>query len=356
MPQEGSATEKVWWIVQARATDRDAIEDVVRRAGSRLAGITHPGGLPRPVTAEQGSPKPWMRAELWADTVICVQGQAKDNAAVQVFNSAPQLGQWQAEWERRRKIAVAGTGEEVLVDVAVAAPATSDGQAVVRLDDENGLRAWLTAWAAVLAGKTPAVPLVKPPRRPMSVGQRRGLAVAFGLIAAIACASHYMLLDASIKNTQEHLRAANGPGQKLGAMQKQYKDFQAKSEQSKTQKEKLDWQIARFDSQRQRLARLFACFCEHCPEDLFVEKIENHGGEPCVFGMCWEPELADQLANKLSQVLPECGWKVETPKKTTQALVPGGGPCKFEIQFRIFDGQGPEPRLTGGKGDIKARP
>jgi hypothetical protein len=356
VPQEGSATEKVWWIVQARVTDRDATEVIVRRAASRLAGITHPGGVPRPVNAEPASRSLWMRAELWADTVICLQGHVQGGAAVQVFNSAPQLGQWQVEWERRRKTAAAGTREELLVDVGVAEPPTSDSQSVTRLDDENGLRVWLTTWAAVLAAKTPAVPLVKPPRRPMSVGQRRGLAVAFGLIAAIACASHYILLDGSIKNTQDRLRAANEPGQRLSAMQKQYKEFQAKAEQSKTHKEKLDWQIVRLDSQRQRLARLFACFCEHCPEDLFVEKIENHGGEPCVFGVCWEPELADQLANKLSHVLPECGWKVETPKKTTQALVPGGGPCKFELQFRIFDSQGPEPRLTGGKGDIKARP
>jgi len=356
VPQGASASEKVWWIVQARATDRAAIEEAVRRAGSRLSGIAHPGGVPRPLTAGPVNNSAWMRAELWPDTVVYLEGQPNGNAAVHVVNSAPQLGQWQAEWIQKRKAAAANTREELLVDVGVQPPAASDGQALVRLDNENALRTWLTAWATVLDGKTIAVPMIRAPRRPMSVGQRRGLAVAFAVLTAVVCAAHSTWLNARLADAQASLRAANAPAQKLATLQKQLKEFQSKSDQNKALQEKLSLQIAHFDLQRQRLAHLFTCFCEHCPEHLFVEKIENHAGEPRVFGVCWEPELADQFASKLAQVLPDCGWTVETPKKTTQDLVPGGGPCKFEIQFRVFDGPGPEPRLSSGKGDIKAHP
>src|SRR5262249_13915667 len=38
--------ELSYWVVQARTADREQIEQIVRMAGSRLAGLCHPGGLP----------------------------------------------------------------------------------------------------------------------------------------------------------------------------------------------------------------------------------------------------------------------------------------------------------------------
>ena len=66
--------------------------------------------------------------------------------------------------------------------------------------------------------------------------------------------------------------------------------------------------------------------------------------------------MADDFAHKLTQGLRMQGWTVDTPHKKTGEIVPGGGPCSFSIQFHATAGAMPEPRLTSGKVDGKARP
>ena len=54
-------------------------------AGSRLAGICHPGGVPLPVTVRSKANSGWLRAELWPDAVLSVEGQAKGPVSVRVI-------------------------------------------------------------------------------------------------------------------------------------------------------------------------------------------------------------------------------------------------------------------------------
>ncbi len=72
---------------------------------------------------------------------------------MQIVNAAPQLGQWQAVWEQGRAGLAATVHEELLVDSGIEPPLGMGGMKLLRLDDDTGLRTWLTAWAIALAAK-----------------------------------------------------------------------------------------------------------------------------------------------------------------------------------------------------------
>jgi hypothetical protein len=355
-PQVGNATESVYWIAQVRIADLQLIEEAVVKAGNRVAGICHPGGVPLPVTLRSKINTSWLRAELWPDAVVCVEGAAHGPVSVRVINSAPQLGQWRTEWEQRRASHSGSSHQELLVDVGVAPPAGMTVQGVVQLDDETALRDWLMAWAIALAAKVPAVPFVRPARRPMSIGQRRALTIGLALLVAVLCAAHYFWLDRTLQATQAELQTAREPARKLAELQKRAKDLESKRNQVKMQHEKLVQQIGQLQFQRQRLPRLLASLAEHGTEELLVQTIESSAGEPQIHGVCLYPEMADHYASKLAKCLPEFGWSAEPPKKEGKNYVKGGGPWQFEIQFHALGLPTAEPRLTSGKAALKASP
>ena len=155
--------------------------------------------------------------------------------------------------------------------------------------------------------------------------------------------------------------------QKLNGFQKQLKDRQASLlkdfkkretvfDKELNEQEKLIWQADNLALQRQRLKFFLSCLATCCPEHLVIEKIDNDAIGPVIQGHCWEPQLADDFAGKLSQTLRGHGWTVDTPHKKTGEIVPGGGPCSFSIQLHAAASAMPEPRPTVGKDGTKALP
>ncbi|HYV34906.1 MAG TPA: hypothetical protein VE988_04325 [Gemmataceae bacterium] len=348
--QSANTGERGFWIVQARTSDLELMEETVRRAGAALAGIAHPAGVPFALGSHGAGS--WQRLEMWADAVVCVFGEQQGKPEVHVINSAPQLNQWQNEWEQRRGEQAGGSHQEVLVDVGVTSAGTKTREVVVRLEDEPALRAWLTAWAAALTRKSVRVPVVRPPRRPMAAGRRAALAVALAVVAVALCVAHNTWFNNTMLDYQKDAQAAAEPTKRMAELQKRAKELEGERTKLVAQLDKHGLQLDNFQLQRQRMISLMTCLSQYRLDDLMIEKVDSHGGEPRVHGICWDPELADKYASKLSEILPAHGWKVDAPKKKTQELIAGGGPCTFEIQLHAVGG--PPPEILPGT--VKAVP
>jgi hypothetical protein len=325
-----------YWLIQARGADIDLMDDIVRKAGSKLLGVGHPGGLARPPAAGA-----WQRVELWPDAVVAVRGRAKGPPDVQVFNSDPQMGRWRAEvadWERKEEPA---DRKELLVAAGVEVPAKTEGQHLTRLDDKADLAAWLAALGDQLTQKRPPLPLLVAAPVPMSVTQRRRIA-ALGALGALAlCCTHYFLyMDRGIQSANAERAKLQAPAARLPDLEKQLKDVEGKEGKLKEEIGKFDRCAAKLAAQRNRLSRLLSSLARHRAEDLLVQRIDNDAGEPKIQGLCLQPELADQFAAWLTRELrPEPGrpdgWEVQPPRKVARNLVADGGPWHFEILCKV---------------------
>src|SRR5262249_39491396 len=154
----------------------------------KLAGLAHPGGLPRPLTADNDPGRAWQRIELWPDAVVGLRGTGTGLPEVQVLNNDPQLGRW------RNELTTAGqpAGQrELLVAAGIPVPADAPGQQLINFDNDTALAVWLIAWAERTNLKEPGLPVLRPLPQPLSAGQRRGIAAALAFVMLALCTAHY---------------------------------------------------------------------------------------------------------------------------------------------------------------------
>jgi hypothetical protein len=321
-----------YWIVQARSADFEQVDKIVAEAGGRLRGLLHPGGLPRALRTMEESTGSWVRAEFWPDTVLFLRGDAQGSPLVQVHNADGQMGQWKPAWSAWRQDAGDKAAHEDLTGPGVLRPPLPDSHSIP-LENGAKLSAWLTAWAKQLTGKTPTVPLLQPARKPMSTLARQLIAFGMAALALAICWASHTSLDGALQRLNAETKAAQQPAKKLAEVQKQVQELQVKHKEMEAQAANLGKATAALKTQRQRLARLLTCLSEQQMEHLQINKIDAEAGEPRLFGVCLQPEMADQFANRLAQPLAEQGWEVLTPKKQAMKLLVSGGPWSFEIQL-----------------------
>jgi hypothetical protein len=321
-----------YWIVQPRTADLAHADQMIHHAGSRLAGLGHPGGLPFCLnTAEK--PASWARIEFWPDAVLLLRGDALGKTLVQVVNADPQTGRWKAAWEAWRQEAGGVQWQEALIGPGVVATAPNLANTTT-LDREAALTSWLSSWAKQLDGKTVAVPMLRPPKKPMSAGVRYAISVGLAVAVLLCCGSVHYALDSAVKRDGAELKRFQDQGKKLADLQKQVEDHKTKQKELEKEKDHLEKTMKVLAMHRQRLARFMTTLKELYPEHLYVEKIEVESGEPRLRGHCMQPELADQFANKIAAALLEQGWEVQTSDKAALKRAANGAPWSFDIQLK----------------------
>ncbi len=341
-------SDQGYWIVQARTTDFEQASEIVARAGARLGGIGHPGGLPHALNSAGNSSQQWARMELWPDAVIMLRGDSSGSAAVQVLNSDPQLGRWKAEWSAWCQ-GLASTEQETLAGPAMSSPTPTLSQ-FFALDEEKKLASWLSAWAEFLNGKAVGVPLFRPVRKPLSVGVYWTIAIGLAFLMIVACGALHYWLDGTVQATNSELKHLQDHTKDMTEVKKQVDELKSKQMDLQTQIEKLEKSLRVLGTHRQRLAKLLTTLREIHPPDLYVEKIEVEAGEPRLRGHCLQPELADQFANRLAQALLDQGWEVQSPKKEALKLAANGGPWSFDIHFKSAKDMTLDTRVETKKG------
>jgi Tfp pilus assembly protein PilN len=311
------ADELAYWVVQARTTDRQAIEQIVRLAGSRLAGLCHPGGLPRSLTPEDDPKSSWQRVELWPDVIVCMHGEPGQSPNVHLINADSRQERWHAEeedWRRQhgraaRREMFLTTGEFVLFG--------EDGEPRPA-EPKQSRDHWLTGWAEELARRTAAVPLIRPAPRPLSNGAWFGIAACIGLVTLGLCVAHsFTVRSWQLAPLRKEIEKLRGPAARLDALEKDITQRDKDIAELRKQYDSLQLVNETMRAQRQRLARLLAALGDHRPDDLQVQKIEGDPGQPVLHGVCLNQNEANNLAARLAKELaPE--WEIRETKMKAQ--------------------------------------
>jgi hypothetical protein len=342
---------KSFLIVQARITDLEQAYELVRKAGSRLVGLGHPGGAPRLLGPAKESSS-WCRIEFWPDAVFFLHGDGQGPPHVQVLNTDAQMGRWRADWDACHQNLSGEVVKEALAGPGMNVPPVG-GAVSFSLDDHDTLSSWLAAWAECLTEKAPRLPLVRPDRQPLSARARKALAFGLTALVLFGCWSFHFFLDWRLQHTHAEIRRAQEPENQRKFLETQIQGMQAKQNEFQARTENIEKALRVLGKQRQRQAILLVTLATHYPENLVVEKIDTEGGEPQLRGNCLEPELADQFANKLSQCLVTHGWEVQAPKKQARNIMANGSPWSFEISFKSASDMILGVRLDSKNGKMK---
>ncbi len=334
----GEAGQRRFWITHILAAHLEQIEYLVEQAGGRLAAVGHPAALPEPILREQAPNGAWQRVELWPDAIVHVGCPAGRPIAVWVSNSDPKAGRWQTEVAGREAGGVSLAEGEILCGTAAVAASEIDARHVVALEDQVALGEWLQAWARRLAGRLPGVPLIHPPKRPLSAGRRRGLAVLLSLVALAVCVGQHVFIQSKCEDLQAKIKALHQPRKEFDRLVKQSDKLEKDKAELDGEVGTLRGNIEQFDrvlqAQQRRFARLLAALAEQGSDGILVQRIEGAGDEITIHGICLRPELANQLAAGLEESVAPLGWQAEPSDKEAQKLLNDGGPWKFEIHLR----------------------
>lgn len=332
-----------FWMVQARASDIEQLDNMVAGGGSKLMGVGHPGGVcQQPLLLEGNGRRSWQRVELWPDAVVALAspalgaalGPRLDSPAVQVFTADPQMGRWKADIADWRRGQSEPEHSEMLVAFGIAGPADSQKEQIVNLEDNEQFALWLFAAAEQLERKQPIVPLLRPGPHTWSQAQLRRLAAGLAVASLALCVLIFWVWSWRIRTTQAETAILQEPARRLPELQKQLSESEKQRTELKQETDRLKRGLARLANQRERPARLLALLAEHAPEELLIQKIDSNDGEPHIRGVCLRPELADQLASALAERLRPYGWEVQAHRKQAKEHRSDGAPWEFDIAMK----------------------
>lgn len=335
------------WAVQIPLALPDQVEYIVRQAGGRLAGLGHPGGLPRSLIGLADSRVVWQRIELWPGAMVVVRGGAGQAPTTLIVNNDPKPGRWTTDLQRWLPEQQHAVHQESLHASASVATSELDPLARLSLDDPEALGEFLVAWAAELSAKSPGVPLVRSARRPLSSGQKWAVAAAAALLALAFCSGHFVWMKQRMATRQAEIVRLRGPIELFNQAKKEVEGLRKQREQLDAGYGKLQGDLEQcrkvLEAQQNRLRSLLKALAESKLEEVTIEKIDGSGDELVLYGTCLEAGMADELAALLAPKMEPLGWRVQLPSKKAQELFTDHGPWKFEL--RIVDGLAePKPR------------
>ena len=225
--------------------------------------------------------------------------------------------------------------------VGVASTGIGPERADDPFSDDDRLRAWLTEMAELLTVKSVDLPVLLPPKVPLSPKQRGLIAAALALVAVLACWAHYSLA------TQPALDSLRAEKKRYDDADKNFKDrdkaeadMRARIQETMQSIDFVKKSVDAASLQRDRLGKFMEHVAQECDaakkrkDELLITRIDFPGGEPCVHGFVLEPRVASDFAHQLGPAAAKLGWHLEAPKANAQYLLSSGAPWEFEIRFK----------------------
>jgi hypothetical protein len=332
-----AAGMRTFWVTQVNSAVRDQMVDAVAAAGGKLAGVLHPAGVPQPLdlvpeggqsTVDRG------RIEYWPGVTARVAHRAGKITAAKVDDSGRAADHEAAAdaWRKEANVVAVGTLE------ARGGQSDVDDESL-NLADEATLRRWLAAWNRALRAKTPAVPLVTVPARPMTQRQQQMIAAVVGLLALGACYGHHAWVKNQMEAAATEQTRLEAPGKEVASVKLQATSIEKELTKIREEAAKLKVEVTQaeaiFDSHRRRLPELLRRLSadSSASHDWVLQRISGSGRELTLGGTTMHPEHISQLASELSVDLESLGWGVEPPKQEARNLSENGGPWAFELKL-----------------------
>ncbi|MGR9037242.1 MAG: hypothetical protein ACU83O_11750, partial [Gammaproteobacteria bacterium] len=166
--------------------NRLQLEDVdkaVKKAGSRLAGLLHPGMLPVSL-AEHGAGD-WLRIECWPNQLAAVRAFGDNAVNAQLFSFENRHWRNHLEQWLNEQGGVKHT-ETLLNHTLEMLPETGY---TLDLSGDDAVGAFLSSWAGVLLQKKPPAPVL---RQESNLNKDLLLTVSGGAAALLVCSGHLL--------------------------------------------------------------------------------------------------------------------------------------------------------------------
>jgi hypothetical protein len=346
-----------FWITQVPNDVRSKFEDAIRRVNSKLAGIAHPGGLPRAHWDAQAAAETsteWRRLEVWNQLTLNLHGRPDGVVETRVIRSSPGSEGWLAELPEAGPISWMGPtpanrigpdGRRVTLLSAGGIPLEPEK---IDLPANEAPVDWLRAWIGELTAvprRVPCVPsssVASPNRKYFLIG---GLAAS---LALAVCAAHGTVL--TVRTNSLHSRAdrllvekAQMAGPDTSAVE--VAQITSKAAALGPSLDNLNQDVATLQSQRDaeqktldtinaehaQTAQLQAIHRRALPEllaaladsekndnanNLVVKEVRQDAGSNLrLTGLCRTSAFADAFATKLETRLSKAGWLVSAAQK-----------------------------------------
>jgi hypothetical protein len=347
-----------FWVTQVPASERGRLEEALRRVNAKLAGIAHPGGLPRAYwEARAGSETAggeWRRLEVWNQLTISLHGKKDGVIETRVIRSTPGSEGWLAELPTAGPISWMGPtpanrigpdGQRVTLLGGGGIPLQPEK---IDLPADAAPVEWLRAWVTELTARPRRVPCVL---SASSESPNRRFFIAGGLLTSLAlavCAAHGTWL--TLRTGAEHDKAAkleleaiqfakpDTSGQEVAQIIGQIQQLQPKFDANKQQIAQLQGDVNSLQTtldtlvsqhaqlvqlqtiHRQALPELVAALVDSSvkdnPADLVVKEIrEESSGNLRLTGLCRISAFADDFATNLESRLSKSGWLLSPATK-----------------------------------------
>ena len=319
-----------FWVVECARSDMVALQEIATRAGGRLAGASHPGGLPVALD-ETRAGQAWRRLEKWQAGWVLVQSDGRTAVTAQSLSASRLAEAVSSGPERPEGLAAdAGVWRELPLAGRIA-PACG-------LDDDVLLRRWLAAWARCVAMTpertallfAPAVPT--PFNRYVKVGTAAEVAVlVLCLLHASGAGCRHDHLARKLGEVRESVGQIEQVERENTAARQQIAALQQKQREYKEAAELL----AR---QRRAFPLLLRALAEAHSPDVVIRELRNEGsGRLRISGLSLTPDAVDDLTGRLSSALREGGWVVAPAGKSAQGLLDDAGPWHFVLRATQTD-------------------
>lgn len=323
-----SGDTDLYWVVETTHDELATIRDIVKTAGGRLIGVTHPGGLPEPLCAPpQGTS--WRRVEYWAhSTVLVSTGKMGDVSVRSVAADSTELGKSSASEHAETLSLQSGipSGDS---------PMIRDWQRFM-LSDEGTLRHWMDAWARSLTAMAIRLALVRPLPVPTPVHRHVATGSLIALAVATLCLLHGWRARSHRDAMRGRLAAINESVAEIGRVEGDNTRLRQNLDVLHQQSRKAEMSSRLLACQRRALPTLLRGLSSARPPNVVIQEIRDDGSHALlVSGLSMSAGVADEMATRLAAALQTSGWSVEPMRKDARRLLEGAGPWRFVLRVSL---------------------
>jgi len=322
-----------YWINLIAKETFTKITEVLKKSRCRLGGITHPGGLPALLSAEECTS--WLRIESWPNTFFALNRNPETGLSMMILHPESNT-RWQDELDHW----ILDTGDvdksETLINNKIDYLPLADKAMYLNVD--GAMTLWLTMWAGVLTGKDElALPLLNTQRK---INMDLVYMLGGGGLALLLCTSHFTWNLYQRNEFQYQV-------ERLGQAEKDIADAQGGLSKSQgmvgslTNKNKLLEKNSEkiplaMKALQQRPMAMLKALASHTPADLIIESVTLNEEQVIeIKGVSLQPHLVNQLVSQLRDDFLALGWRMNTPEKIDLEAFSEGGPWEFSLL--LFD-------------------
>ena len=326
-PADGSTP---FWVVECARAEWAALQEIVARAGGRLVGASHPGGLPLPL-GDAHAAQPWRRVENWQSGWLAATGDGRGGVAVQSLATS-QLGETLADWT--------GATEGLAPEAGAwkHLPVAGRIRCALALDDDVALRRWLAAWRRCFDGATDRPALLSAPALPAPFAR----CVKVGAVAAAAtlalCLLHAAAAHVVHARAARHVDALRESVARIERAERENSARRQEIEDLRNTKREYQAAAELLARQRQAFPLLLRSLATVCAPDVVVRELRRES-DGCIriAGLGMTPPAVDDWAERLGEALRPGGWGVAPTEKTAQGILDDAGPWHFVLRATQTD-------------------